>query len=241
METISVTSKLMLAVVAMVFVSTLTGCANPAAKLRGEGLALYSGNAYEPALEKFNAALKYDEFEPRANYYAGAIHEKLGHYEQAEYHLKLAWQADPGFGNVKDALTETLLLEGKEDGALDFLERDAALTAKVADPRPEKNGKRPYTKQVEERMFLNKGGDRLRVAKTYEKIGDMENAKINYAKALKMAPNNADYFLAAANFYVKIGDHAAADAAFHRAYRIDPATPGLVDAMTKAGVAISGG
>ena len=142
--------------------------------------------------------------------------------------------------DVKDALTETLLREGKEDAALDFLERDAALTAKVIDPRPSKNSKFPYNKQVEERMYLHKTDDRLRVAQTYEKIGDLENARINYAKAVQMAPQDAAILLAVGKFYAKIGDTAAAAATFHKAYRIDPATPGLVDAMTRAGVAISG-
>jgi tetratricopeptide (TPR) repeat protein len=222
-------------------VCLLAGCEAPESKLRSEGLSLYGQEQYEPALDKFNGALKYDQFEPRANYYAGSIQAKLGHYEQAEYHLKLAWQADPSLGDVKDALTEVLLREGKEDAALDFLERDAALTAKVLDPRPEiVSSKRPSDKTVQERMFKGKGGDRLRVATTYEKIGDMENAKANYAKAIKMNPNSVDVLTAAGLFYSKIGDKDAATDAFGKAYHIDPAAPGLVDAMTKAGIPLSG-
>jgi len=232
--------KILLSLAAVAFLGGLTGCESPAAKLRTEGLGLYDKGSYEPALQKFDAALQYDQFDARSNYYAGAIQSKLGKYEQAEYHLKLAWQADPGRPEVKEALAETLVREGKEDAALDFLERDAALTAQVVDPRPLKAGKMLYTKQVEERMYLGKAGDRLRVAQIYEKIGDMENAKVNYRKALDMAPNDPVFLLAAGRFYAKTGDRATAGAALRKAYSIDPTTPGLVDAMTHAGVAISG-
>jgi tetratricopeptide (TPR) repeat protein len=241
MERTSTITRLTLAILAAAILCLVTGCESPEAKLRSEGLSLYAQNQYEPALDKFNAALKYNQFDARSNYYAGAIQTKLGHYEQAEYHLKLAWQADPSLPDVKDALTEVLLREGKEDAALDFLERDAALTAKAVDPRPEMvAAKRPVDKSVQERMFKGKGGDRLRVATTYEKIGDMENAKINYAKAIKMNPNSVDVLMAAGQFYTKIGDKTAATEAYGKAYHIDPAAPGLVEAMTKAGIPLSG-
>jgi tetratricopeptide (TPR) repeat protein len=226
---------------ALVTVSfALAACTPPQEKLRTQGINLYDQGNYEAAQADFAKALSYDEFDARTNYYAGADYEKQGKYAEAEYHLKLAWQADPGYPDVKESLTEVLLRQGKTDAALDFLERDAALTAKVKDPRATKyEVKHPYQKQTEERMFLGRAEDRYRIAQTYEKIGDMENAAINYRKAIAMSPSNTGYMVGAAQFFTRINNKPAAIEILKKAYAIDPATPGLVDLMTRDGLSIS--
>ncbi|HMD53223.1 MAG TPA: tetratricopeptide repeat protein, partial [Phycisphaerae bacterium] len=64
----------------------LAGCQDPAQVLRNQGLQLYHQGDYNDALSKFNEALKYNESEPRANYYAGAAEYQIGKYEQAAYY-----------------------------------------------------------------------------------------------------------------------------------------------------------
>jgi len=218
----------------------LTGCLSPQIKLQNEGVELYTAKNYPQALEKFQAALKYNQFDASNDNYAGSSHLELGQFEQAEYHLRTAWQVDPGIPEVKTALTETLLRQGKPNLALDFLERDAEYTNKVQDPRDQKRiDKRRYVWDTEERMYLGKAGDRLRIAQTYEKLGNFDNARVYFEQARSMAPRAVRVTMAYALFFERIGDKPSAVELLKEVYRMDPATPGLVPAMTRNGVMIS--
>jgi tetratricopeptide (TPR) repeat protein len=111
---------------------------------------------------------------------------------------------------------------------------------KVADPRWKKtNWNRRYQNQVEERMYLGKVDDRVRIARAYEKLGDYDNAFLYYNKALEKSPNDATTLMAIATLSEKAGNKAQAREYLARAYKADPATPGLVQAMTRNGLAIS--
>ncbi len=194
-------------------VGILAGCQTPAMKLRNEGLRLYHQQKYAAALTKFNESLKYNESQPRGNYYAGAADYMLGRYEQSQYHYKMAWRVDPNYGHVKSALAEALIKSGKPNEAMNFLERDAALTQRPA--------------------------GRLRVARFYEKLGDLDDARANYIRAAQMAPTDASMQMAAAQFFDRIGQKAAAGKYYARAYKLNPALPGLVAAMMHDGLTIS--
>ncbi len=206
-------AKKIFAVAIVAGVGILAGCEAPAMKLRNEGLRLYHRHQYAAALRKFNESLKYNESQPRGNYYAGAADYMLGRYEQSQYHYKMAWRVDPNYGHVKSALAEALIKSGKPNEAMNFLERDAALT------------QRPT--------------GRLRVAKFYEKIGDLDDARANYIKVAQMAPNNAAIQLAVGKFFDRIGRKAQAGKYYAQAYKLDPAIPGLVPAMLHDGLTIS--
>ncbi len=191
----------------------LAGCESPSMKLRNEGLRLYHQHKYAAALEKFNQSLKYNESQPRGNYYAGASDYMLGRYEQSQYHYKMAWRVDPNYGHVKSALAEALIKSGKPNEAMNFLERDAALTQRPA--------------------------GRLRVARFYEKLGDLDDARANYAKAAQMAPTDANIQMQTAQFFDRIGQKSEAGKYFVQAYKLNPALPGLVPAMLNDGLTIS--
>lgn len=215
----------------------VTGCQSEQIKARKAGIALYNQQNYPAAQEKFDKALSYNQSSAEDNYYAGMSHLEQGHLVQAEYHFKLAWQANPGMADLKQALTEVLVREGKVDEAIAYLERDAQLTAKVEDPRWQKGlSNRRYMSEVEEQMFLGRAGDRLRIARTYEKLHDYDNAKVYFEQAKAMAPNAPKVRLAIGEFYGRIGNTAVARDEISAAYKLDPKTPGLAEAMAKYGV-----
>ncbi len=191
----------------------LAGCESPAMKLRNQGLSLYHKGNYKSALVKFNGALKYNPADPRANYYAGASDFMLARYQEAAFHYKTAWTVDPNFGHVKSALAEALIRAGRPNQAMNFLERDAELTGRV-------NG-------------------RLRVARFYKRIGDLDDARVNYAKAASMAPSNPEVLMQVAEFYDSVGEKQAVRALYIRIYQLDPVMPGLVERMQHDGITIS--
>lgn len=229
----------LLAGLLMVGVS-LGGCASNVEKFRKKGIALYQKEQYDQALAALDTALKYDEFDAGANTYAGLIYYRAGSYQQACYHFKTALQADPSSEEAKAGLTAALIRLNKPDLALDYLERSSALANTVDDPRTLKsNVKRKYTKQTEENLFLGKVGDRLRIARTYEKLGDYDNALLYYKKAEAMDPENVSVLQSTAGLYEKTGNKEECRAYLAKAYRVDPAAPGLIEAMTRNGLAIS--
>ncbi|MGC8625096.1 MAG: tetratricopeptide repeat protein [Phycisphaerae bacterium] len=191
----------------------LAGCESSAMRLRNQGLSLYHQGKYQPALQKFNDALKYNPSDPRANYYAGASDYMLARYQEAAFHYKIAWTVDPNFGHVKSALAEALIRAGRPNEAMNFLERDAELTGRV-------NG-------------------RLRVARFYKRIGDLDDARVNFVKAAAMAPSNPEVLMQVAQFYDSIGEKSKARTLYIRIYRLDPVMPGLVESMQHDGVTIA--
>jgi len=217
--------------------SLLTGCESDQIKARKAGIVFYNQQDYPAALDKFNQALSYNQSSAQDNYYAGMTHLEQNHLVQAEYHFKLAWQANPGMGDLKQSLTEVLVREGKVDEAVSYLERDAQLTAKVKDPRWQKSiSNRRYMSEVEEAMFVGRAGDRLRIARTYEKLNDFDNAKVYFEQAKSMAPNAAAVRLAVGEFYGRLGNAAVAREEISAANKLDSKTPGLAEAMAKYGV-----
>lgn len=218
---------------------SLAGCQTAQQKLTKQGIGQYNAGDFAGAQATFDQILQKDQFNAQANYYAGMSAFRQDKLETAAYHFKLAWQADPSMGEVKDALTETLIRQGKKDEALDFLDRDAALTAKIRDPRPMKIvQKRRYLWQTEENMYLHKADDRARVAQIYEKLNDFDNAALNYNAALELAPRDPDLLTAAGSFYARIGQREKAADLFTKAYNIDDKTPGLAEAIAKYNMAV---
>ncbi len=200
---------LLLAAIGMLF---LAGCESPAMRLRNEGLRLYHQGHYQAAVRKFDDALNYNQSEPHGNYYAGAADYMLGRYEQAIYHYKLALQTNPNYGQAKSALAQAYIKEGKPNEAMNTLERIAALTGRV--------------------------GDRLRVARFYARLGDLDDARVNYMKAATMAPNDPVVLIAVGKFFDRIGRRKQAVGYYEQAYRMAPPTPGLVKLLSAHGATI---
>jgi tetratricopeptide (TPR) repeat protein len=218
----------------------LGGCARPVETFRKEGIRLYKAEQYEQAMTAFDKALADDQFDAASNAYSGVLHYRRGELEQAEYHCRVALNADPSNEMAKECLTETLIKKGKPDEALDALERAAKMAEKVDDPRWEQTLKRPYTKQVEERLFLGQVEDRMRIARAYQALGDYDNAIKYYDLAFeKSGSRSAAALLSAGEVYAKSGNKPKAQEYLTKAYRLDPGTPGLTEAMTRNGVAIS--
>jgi tetratricopeptide (TPR) repeat protein len=218
----------------------LPGCETALEKYRKQGIAQYDKGEYDQSLDTLNKALKQDEFDAQSNTYTGMIDYRSGNYVQAAYHFQVALQADPSSEQAKSGLTATLIKQGKPDQALDALERAAQMAENVNDPRWEKsNIKRKYTKDVEERLYLGKVNDCLRIGETYESLGDYDNALVYYKKALDMAPKNTKVLMDLADLAEKAGNKQMTQEYLAQAYQIDPTTKGLTDAMTRNGLAIS--
>ena len=233
-------AKMSLLLAGVVSLTLLTGCESGVEKYRKAGIAQYEKGDYEHSLNTLNKALTYDQFDAKSNAYAGLIQYREGNYEQAVYHCKVALQSDPSSEEAKDGLTAALIKLDKPDQALDYLERASAMADKVKDPRmAESASKIPLQLETEERLYKGKGGDRVRIARAYEKLGDYDNALVYYKKALAMDPTNARVLMATADLLAKAGNKAGAREYYIRAYNVDPATPGLTDAMTRNGIAIS--
>ena len=233
-------AKMSLLLAGFVSLSLLTGCESGVEKNRKAGIALYEKGEYEKSLNTLNKALSYDQFDAQSNAYAGLIQYREGNYEQASYHCRVALQSDPSSEEAKDGLTAALIKLDKPDVALDYLERASAMADKVKDPRmAESASKIPLQLQTEERLYKGKGGDRVRIARAYEKVGDYDNALMYYKKALALDPTNAGVLMATGGLLEKAGNKAGAREYYIRAYQVDPATPGLTDAMTRNGIAIS--
>lgn len=216
------------------------GCETKLEKLRERGVSLYEQQQYDQSLASLNEALKYDQFDAKSNAYAGLIHYRAGNYVQAGYHFNLALQADPSSEEAKDGLTATYIKQDKPDQALDALERAAEMAEKVEDPRWQKsNIKVRYIHDVEERLYLGKVNDRLRIGRTYEQLGDYDNALVYYKKALEMAPKNGTVLMALATLAEKAKNPGEAREYLRRAYLVAPATPGLTEAMTRNNLAVS--
>jgi len=218
----------------------LGACKSELQTRREAGMALYQQEKYDAAMGELKQALTIDEFDAKSNTYAGLIHYRAGNYQQASFHFKLALQADPSDEEALAGITASYIRLDKPDLALDFLERHAAVADQVKDPRMERSiGNRRFMKESEERLFLGKGGARVRIAKTYERLGDYDNAKLYYDKALAIEPDNAAILMSLGKMYEKVANQKEAANAYIRAYRIDPATPGVSEALTRVGVAIS--
>ena len=199
------------------------GGASPLEKYRKQGVALYKEQKYDESMAALWLVLHQDQFDSVSNAYQGLIHFQRGELEQAEYHYRVALNSDPSNEIAKEGLTETLIKKGKPDEAMDALERAAKMAEGVEDPRWEKsNMKKPYTKQVEERLYLGKVKDRMRIAKAYQSLGDYDNALVYYKKALEMSPENVMVLMAIAEMSEKAGNKGAGEGNIMRAYRKDP-------------------
>jgi tetratricopeptide (TPR) repeat protein len=224
----------------IVSLTLLTGCESGVEKYRKAGIAEYNKGDYEHSLNTLNKALSYDQFDAQANAYAGLIQYRQGNYEQAAYHFKVALQSDPSSEEAKDGLTAALIKLDKPDVALDYLERAAAMADKVKDPRMAQSASKiPLQLQTEARLYAGKVGDRIRIGRAYEKLGDYDNALVYYQKALSLDPTDTRTLMALAELSEKVGNKGATREYLIRAYNANPATPGLTDAMTRNGIAIS--
>ena len=216
-----------------------SGCESNVQKYREQGVKLYEEKHLDQSLATLTKALSYDEFDAVSNAYAGLIYYQSGDYVQAAYHFKVALQSDPSSNQAKDGLTAAYIRLGKPDLALDYLERASAMADKVKDPRWEKSEKMPYKKQTEEGLYLGKAGDRLRIGRAYEQLGDYDNALVYYKKALALQSDSAEVLFALALLYEKTGNAAETREFLIRTYNVDPSMPELTDTMTRNHVAIS--
>lgn len=220
----------------------LTGCDTTLQRFRKAGVQAYNDKQYEQSLAYINKALHEDQFDAVSNTYAGLNYYQNEQFVQAAYHFNVALNADPSSEEAKAGLTVTLIRQGKPDEALDSLERAAKLAEKVEDPRWRKsNFKVPYTMQTEENLYLGKGNDCVRIARTYDKLGDFDNAYVYYQKALEQVPEakSASILMSIADLAERAGNKKRTEEYLKRTYLVDPATPGLVQAMTRNGVPIS--
>ena len=228
------------ALLTLTTLAALAGCATKLETYRKEGVSLYKAEKFDASMTSLENAMKIDQFDPVSNAYAGLIHYRAAEYQQAEYHFRVALNADPSNEEAKEGLTMTLIKQGHPDQALDALERASAMAEKVKDPRWLKaNFKVPYTHQVEERLFTGKVADRVRIAYAYEKLGDYDNAIVYYNKALDISPEDPKILMTIAEMYEKAGNKDKTKEYFKRVYAKDPATPGITDALTRNNIAIS--
>ncbi len=218
----------------------LPACTSDLERYRKDGVSLYNQKKYDESLVSLNTALALDQSDSQSNTYAGLIHYRAGEYEQAAYHLKLALQLDPSSDEAKDGLVATYVKLNEPDMALDALERAAKLADHTEDPRLERlDWKHVYKKNIQERLYLGRADDRLRIGHAYETLGDYDNAQTYYQKALVYAPEHPVILMALATLAEKAQNPAAAREYLTRVFNADPATPGLTAAMTRNNLAIT--
>lgn len=235
-------SLIKLPLAAGIALALLAGCASKLETYRKEGVALYKQDHFDQSQAVLEKALREDQFDAVSNAYAGLIHYRAGQLQQAEYHFRVALDADPSSEEAKAGLTVTLIKQGKPDQALDALERAAELAKQVKDPRWLKTEvKRPYTKQVEEHLYLGKTNDCIRIARAYASsdVGDYDNAFVWYQKALDKSPNDPTILMSMADLAERAKNPAKTREYLRLTYLADPATPGLTAALNRNGVAIS--
>jgi tetratricopeptide (TPR) repeat protein len=226
-------------VLAAALLSLLTGCETTVEHYRNEGVRLYQAQQYDQSRTALNQALQADKADSVSNTYAGLIALRTGQLAVAENHFRIAMDMDPSNVEAKDGLANTLIKAGKADQALDALERAAKMADDVADPRRDKsNIKVPSTKQVEERLFLGRYDDRVRIARIYESLGDFDNALKFYQKALEIR-NDTNTMMSIVALAERAKNQPLARQYLTMAYLKDPRTPGIVEAMTRNGLAIS--
>ncbi len=221
----------------------LAGCQSPAAQAQKQGVGYYRQGHYHMAVQSLKKSLQNDPLNARRQYDIGLAYMKLHEYEQAEYHLKTAWDAFPGQPGLKTAMIHVMLKEKKINELLNFLERDAALTAKTENPRllpalPKYKLRSTRDEEIK-KLYASRIRDRLEVAQIYQKIGDMDNALVNYRVTQQMAANDPKVLMDCAQFYQSIHDQKDLWSALARLYHIDPGMPGLVPMMTRNHVYIS--
>jgi Tfp pilus assembly protein PilF len=228
-----------MAIAAVALLGSLTGCETSVEHYRNEGVRLYQAQKFDDSRAALEQALQKDQSDPVSNAYAGLIELRSDQLAQAEYHFKVTLDRDPSSEEAKSGLASTLIKEGKAGQALDVLERAADMAAAVPDPRNEKsNIKVPYTKQVEERLVLGRVKDRLRIAKVYESVGDYDNALVHYKKALVLRDDTGT-MMAIVAMAERAKNQPLAREYLTKAWNQDPRTPGIVEAMTRNGLAIS--
>lgn len=232
-----------LMVLAGVTSGALAGCQSAARQAQKQGVGYYHAGHYHMALLSLKKASTNDPLNARAQYYTGLSYMKLHQYEQAEYHLKTAWDAFPAQPGLKTAMIHVMLKEKKINQLLNFLERDAALTARTENPRllpalPKYKLRSQRDTEIK-KLYASRIRDRLQVAQIYQKIGDMDNALVNYRVTQQLAANDPTVLMACARFYQQIHDQADLRSALYRLYEVDPSMPGLVNIMTQNHIYIS--
>jgi tetratricopeptide (TPR) repeat protein len=226
-------------VLAAVLLGLLTGCETTVERYRNEGVRLYQARQYDQSQAALKQALQADQSDPVSNAYAGLIDLRSDQLAQAEYHFRLTLDRDPSSEEAKSGLASTLIKQGKPGQGLDALERAAKLADDVPDPRHDRsNIKVPFTKQVEERLFLGRYNDRVRIAGVYESLGDYDNALVYYQQALEIR-NDTATMMAIVALAERAKNQPLAREYLTKAYQKDPATPGIVPIMTRNGLAIS--
>jgi tetratricopeptide (TPR) repeat protein len=217
----------------------LTGCETTVERYRNDGVRLYQAEQYDQSQAALKQALQADKSDPVSNTYAGLIALRADQLAQAEYYFKAAMDMDPSNEDAKTGYAKTLIKAGKADKALDALERAAKMADDVADPRHDRsNIKFPFTKQVEEKLYLGRYNDRVRIAGIYESLGDYDNALVYYKKALEIRNDTAG-MMAIVALAERAKNQPLARQYLTMAYLKDPATPGIVPIMTRNGLAIS--
>jgi tetratricopeptide (TPR) repeat protein len=228
-----------MAIAAVALLGSLTGCETSLEHYRNEGVRLYQAQQYDESRAALEQALQKDQSDPVSNAYAGLIELRSDQLKQAEFHFTMTLGRDPSSEEAKSGLAATLIKEGKAGQALDVLERAAKMAETVPDPRGEKsNIKVPYTKQVEERLVLGQVKDRLRIAKVYESLGDYDNALVQYKLALAKRDDTST-MMAVVAMAERAKNQSLVRQYLTMAWLKDPRTPGLVEAMTRNGLAIS--
>ena len=217
----------------------LTGCETTVERYRNDGVRLYKAQQYDQSQAALTQALQANQSDAVSNAYLGLIELRSDQLAQAEYHFRVALDMDPSSEEAKSGLASAMIKQGKAAQALDALERAAKMAEGVQDPRGDKsNIKVPYTKQIDERLFLGQVKDRVRIAKIYESLGDYDNALVYYQKALDKRDDTSTMMDIVA-MAERAKNPALAREYLVKAYRKDPGTPGLVSAMTRNGLAIS--
>ncbi|MDH5190424.1 MAG: type IV pilus biogenesis/stability protein PilW [Gammaproteobacteria bacterium] len=159
------------------------GSPKSAAQINAQlGLGYLSQKKYKIAMLKLKKALHLDPDLPEAHHYIGELYNQLEQYDDAERHYKRAVDLNPSSSILQNNYGAFLYQQGKLQEALSHFENA------LKDP-------------------LYKSPDQLyeNIGRCYYRIPDIENAEINFRKALELNPRlpASLYYMASINYDAK--------------------------------------
>jgi len=201
------------------------GCAPDYRELRLKGVEQYRSRQHIESMATLRYVLEIEGDDAEANYYMGLNHRALAARKFREGDVPAACRALdnatmyyshaiknwPNYMAAVEAKNEALEVRGKYAEAL-------ALAQRVADNN--------RGEAAQHSVFLGN---------EYLERGDFDNALRRYKIALANDPNSAEAYAAMGRLYLQVQNLALARDSFRRAYELDPARPGVVEALQQLG------
>ncbi len=193
--------------VALLALSSATGCGWMAQSDNINGVSLYQQGNYQSAINQFTQAVESDPMDADSYYNLGATYHHLGkishstaYLQQAESYYHQCLDRNPDQRDCYRGLAVLLVEEGRGTDAFSLMQR--WVEHSPASPEP-----------------------RIELARLYEEFGDKASAGSNLQEALALQPTNARALAALGKLKEQQGDSAGALAVYQRSLSTNPYQP----------------